>query len=213
MSGMLIKLKNRFTGGNEGEVDASADAQRNLLVALGNPSYAEVRRRGEGWNVLTSTALTPLAVLPTTVARLELWNNGSRLAVVSDLHVWRLLGSAVGLGENLFAMITTTKAVPALTAQTFYSMSGKDFKVPTVTSEMVTGIGTTVVANGWQPYGPPSAYLGAATPGTGYNVPIDGKLIIPPKCSLCLQLTASVATASAFHIGVTFDWVKADVED
>ena len=209
----LIKMISRFTGGNDAEVAASADALKNLLVAQGAPGYAEVRRRGNGWNVLTSTALTPLAALPTTTARLELYNNGNRLAVISDLHAYRLLGTAVGLGEVLFAMITTKKAAPSLTAQTLYSMSGKDFIVPTATSEMVTGVGTTVVANGWQAYGPGAAYLGAATPGSGFHVPIDGKLIIPPGASLCLQYCASVATASAAHIGVTFDWVKMTVED
>ena len=38
MSGMLMKMVNRFTGGNENEVAASADAQRNQLVAFGNPA-------------------------------------------------------------------------------------------------------------------------------------------------------------------------------
>ena len=162
----FLNLKQRFNG-KDGEVPGGADNQKNLLVAAGNPSYAEIRRKGEGWNVLTSTALTPLAALPTTVARLEMFNNGSRLAVVSDLHLWRLLGTAVGLGENIFAMISTVKAAPTLTAQTLYSMSGKPLVVPTALSEMVTGIGTTVIANGWQAYGPGAAYLGAPTPGPG----------------------------------------------
>jgi len=208
----LMKMLARYTGGGDAEVAVSADKQRNALVSQGNPDYLEVRRRGEGWNIMTSSALTPLAALPTTAAHLEVYNNGSRLIVVSDLHVWRLLGTAVVLGECLFAMISTAKAVPSLTAQNMYSMSGKAFIVPTATSEVVTGVGTTVIANGWQPYGPPSMTLNAATPGTGYSVPINGKLIVPPGCSLCLELCASVATATTFHIGVTFDFVSATVE-
>ncbi len=207
----VVQFLQRFNG-KDNDTPGTADNQKNQLVAAGNPNYMEVRRRGEGWNVLTSTALTPLAALPTTVARLEMFNNGSRLAVVSDLHLWRLLGTAVGLGENIFAMISTVKAAPTLTAQTLHSMSGKALIVPTALSEMVTGIGTTVIANGWQAYGPGAAYLGAATPGTGFHVPIDGKLIIPPSCSLCIQVTASVATASSFHVGVTFDWMDATLE-
>ena len=207
----LMKAIQRFQGGTD-EVGVSEDKQKNLLVAAGNPGYLETRRRAEGWTVLTSTAITPFVVIPTTTARLELYNNGSRLAVVSDLHLWRLIGSAVGLGECIFAMITTAKAVPTLTTQTLYSMSGKPSIIPTVTSEMVTGIGTSIVANGWASYGPAAAYLGTVTPGTGFNVPINGKLIIPPGCSLCLQVVASVATASAFHMGVTFDWIEATVE-
>lgn len=204
----VLKALARYTGGADAEVSAGVDALKNLLVAQGNPPYTETRRRGDGWNVLTSTALTPLAALPTTTAHLELYNNGARVAVVSDLHVYRLLGTAVAVGEILFAMISTAKAIPTLTAQTLYSMNGKAAVVPTATSEIVTGVGTTVIANGWQPYGPPAAYLAAATPGSGYSVAIDGKLQIPPGCSLCLELAASVATASSFHIGVTFDMVS-----
>jgi len=207
----LAKAIQRFNGGSD-EVGQSLDEQKNLLVAQGNPGYAETRRRGEGWTVMTSTALTPLAALPTTAAHLELYNNGSRLAVVSDLHLWRLVGTAVAVGECLFAMITTAKAIPTLTAQVLYSLAGKASVTPTATSELVTGVGTTVIANGWQPYGSPQAYLAAATPGAGSSVPIDGKLIIPPGASLCIELCASVATASSFHIGVTFDWVSATVE-
>ena len=203
---ILMKAVQRFTGGNEAEVGVGADKQRNALMAPGNPSYMEVRRRGEGYNVLTSAAFAALTAVPTTTARLEMYNNGTRLAVVSDLHIWRLIGSAVGGGENLWAMITTAKAIPALTAQTLFSMSGRASVVPTATSEMVTGIATTVIANGWQTYGFPAGYLLAATPGTGSSVPIH------PGCSLCLQVTASVTTAAAFHMGVTFDWVNATVE-
>tara|TARA_Y100000310_G_scaffold65548_2_gene61048 strand:- start:7321 stop:7959 length:639 start_codon:yes stop_codon:yes gene_type:complete len=211
MGNVDIRGLQRFTGGGEAEVNIGADKQKNLLVAQGNPPYAEVRRRGDAWTVFTTTAITPLAARPTTTARLELYNNGARAAVVSDLHAWRLLGTAVGVGEVLFAMLTK-KAVPTLTAQALYSLSGKDLITPVVTSEMVTGIGTTVVENGWQPYGPPAGYLAAATPGAGWSVPIDGKLQIYPGMSLCLQIVASVATASAFHIGVTWDWVTMSVE-
>ncbi len=208
----LAKMKAFYTGGNSAELEASGDRQKDLLVAQGNPPYTETRRRGQGWTVQCSTAQAAIAALPTTTAHLELYNNGSRLIVVSDLHLWRLIGSAVGLGEILFAMITTAKAVPTLTAQTLFSMNGKAFIVPTATSEVVTGIGTTVIANGWQPYGFPAAYLGAATPGTGSSVPIDGKLQVPPGCSLCLCVIASVNTASAFHLGVTFDMISATQE-
>lgn len=208
-----MKLISRFTGGGDAEVSASADSLKNLLIAQGIPSYAETRRRGEAWTVQTSTALTPLAALPTTAAHLEVYNNGTRLVVVSDLHAWRLLGTAAVLSECLFAMITTAKAVPTLTAQVLYSLCGKPLITPTATSEIVTGVGTTVIANGWQPYGQPVGMpTNAATPGQGWSVPINGKLIVPPGCSLCLELCASVATASTFHIGVTFDLVTATLE-
>lgn len=208
----LQKLTQYFTGG-AAEVTGSADAQKNQLVAQGNPAYAEIRRRGQGWSVAAVTAFAALVDFPTTTARVEIYNNGNRLAVVSDLHCFRLLGTAVGVGECIWAMVTTAKAVPTLTALNMFSMSGKAFITPTATSEIVTGVGTTVVANGWMPYGAPNAYLAAATPGSGWSVPVDGKLIVPPGCSLCLQVVASVNTAAAFQtLGATFDMVTATVE-
>jgi len=208
-----MKMIKRYTGGEDAETSVSGDSQYNLLVAQGNPGYAEVRRRGEGWSISSVTAFAALVDVPTTTARVEFYNNGSRLAVVSDLHCFRLLGTAVGVGESIWAMISTAKAVPTLTALSLFSLTGKAFVVPTATSEMVTGVGTTVIANGWVPYGSPNAYLAAATPGAGWSVPIDGKLIIPPGCSLCLQVVASVNTAAAFNgLGMTFDWVSAPLE-
>ncbi len=205
----LMKIKNYFTGGLSAEVDAAADAQKNLLTAQGNPAYAETRRRGDGWAVASATAFAALVDVPTTTARVEFYNNGARVAVVSDLHCFRLLGTAVGVGEGIWACVTTQKAVPTLTALTLYSMNGKAFVVPTATSEMVTGVGTTIVANGWMPYGNGFGYLAAATPGASWSVPIDGKIQIPPGCSLCLQIVASVNTAAAFNnLGITFDWVS-----
>ena len=206
----LAKAIQRFNGGSD-EVGTSLDAQKNLLVAQGNPGYAETRRRNDGWTVFLATASEALVAFPASLAHLELHNNGSRLAVVSDLHLWRVLGTAVAVGEHLWVQVTT-KAIPTLGALVLYGMSGKTSVTPTATSEMVTGIDSTVIADGWMPYGPGASYLAAATPGTGFNLPIDGKLIIPPGCSLCVAIGASVNTASAFHCGVTFDWVNATVE-
>lgn len=203
----IAKAIARYTGGSDSGISISIDKQRNILVAQGNPAYTETRRRGEGWTVFTSTPMAAVVDLPTTDAALELYNNGSRVAVVSDIHLFRLLGTAVAVGECIFVCITTQKVKPTLTAQVLYSMNGKPLVTPTATSELVTGIDTTIIANGWAPYGPGAAYLAAATPGTGFNVKIDGKLQIPPGCSLALIPGASVTTASAFYVGVTFDWV------
>jgi len=212
--GMAFLLKHlaRYTGGEDTEVSASGDQQKNLLVAQGNPSYMETRRRGNGWTCKTVTPATVVVVIPTTTAHLEIYNNGSRLMVVSDLYMWRLIGSAVGLGETIWAMVTTQKAVPTNDALVLYSMSGKALWTPTATSEIVTSEDSTVIANGWQVFGYPQAYLGAATPGTGQSVAIDGKLVVPPGCSLCVTVTGSVNTASAVHCGATFDLVSATQE-
>jgi hypothetical protein len=205
-----IKVQTSYNGAT-GSVYAQGDEQKNTLVAAGNPNYLETRRRADSWSVFLATASEGLSTLPTTLAHLEVHNNGARLLVVSDLHLYRVLGTAVGVGENLWVMITR-KAIPTLGALVLYSNSGKAAITPTATSEIVTGIDTTVVEDGWMPYGLGTAYLAAATPGTGSNIPINGKLVVPPGCSLCVTIGASVNTASAFHCGVTFDMVNATIE-
>ncbi len=203
----LNKFKNIFT---DVELDGKADQSSNALVAQGNPSYMEVRRRGDGWTCKTVTPATVVVVVPTTLAHLEIYNNGSRLMVVSDLFMWRLLGTAVAQMTSLWAVITTQKAIPTSDALVLYSMSGKALITPTATSEIVTSEDSTIIDNGWQVYGYPQTGLGAATPGTGYSVAIDGKLTVPPGCSLCVTVTGNANTASAVHCGATFDLVSAN---
>lgn len=207
----IMKMIARYTGGADAEVSASADKQRNLLASSGNPDYMEVRRRGEGWNVI-SAAMTSLTVAPTTTGGLEVYNNGSRLIVVSDLHLIMLSTTAATDGMTIWAMISTAKAIPTLTALNLYSMSGKAIVVTTATSEVVTGAARAVVANGWMPYGNPSGVTASALPAKGHSVPIDGKLIVPPGCSLVLHATDNTGKASGVQVGVTFDLVTATVE-
>jgi len=210
----LLKLVSRFTGGNDGEVNASADAQKNHLMAQGNPSYMEVRRRGEGWTVQTTTLFAPLVAIPTTVAILELYNNGKRLLVVSDVFAMHVLATAVVQTHAIFATITTKKLAPTLTALVVNSLSGKELKTTTALSELITGVGTTIINNGWRPWGGLQNFnLGAATPGESWSVPVDGKLVVPPGASLGLHVAGALATASSFQMGCDFDWVKASVED
>ncbi len=209
-----MKMRQRFTGGNDNGVEPGADAQKNLLVASGNPSYAEVRRRGEGWTVQTTTLFAPLTAIPTTVAILELYNNGARLLVVSDVFAMHVLATAVVQTHAIYAGITTKKKSPTLTALAVNSLSGKELKTTSVDSELVTGVGTTIISNGWRPWGGLQNFnLGAATPGESWSVPVDGKLTVPPGASLVLHVAGALATASSFQMGCDFDWVSARMDD
>lgn len=210
--GVVTKFKQYFSGGND-EVAAGGDNQKNQLVASGNPSYMEVRRRGEGYTVQTATLLAPLTAVPTTTAAFELYNNGSRLMVISDLFAMHILSSTIVQSHAIYAGVTTAKALPTLTALAVNSLSGKALITPTATSEFVTGVGTTIISNGWRPWGVVQNFgLGAATPGESWSVPVDGRLVISPGTSLVLHIVGSIATASSFQVGCDFDMVSATVE-
>lgn len=214
MSSMVMKVVQRFTGGGDAEVAVAGDKQRNALVAQGNPSYMEVRRRGEGWTVQTTTAFAPLTAIPTTTAILELYNNSkNRLMVVSDLFASHILSSTIVQSHAIYACVTTQKDIPSFTALNVHSLSGKPLYATTATSELITDIGSTVIANGWRAWGVVQNFgLGAATFGESWSVPVDGKLTVPPGAALALHVAGSINTASSFQMGADFDWVSADVE-
>lgn len=209
--GMSTLVKGLIRGGGAQLLEAPLDANElhEQLVAGGLPSYTEMTRRGDGWSVMTATAFAPIAALPTTTTRLEIFNNtsgaGSRVLVIKDLFAFQLLGTAAAQAYAIFAMVTTQKAAPTNTALDLCSLSGKSKVTTTAAGPVITAVDTTVVANGWRPYGSTQAWgTAAATPGGSHVAAVDGALIVPPGCSLCIAPAGSLATASSFHCGATF---------
>lgn len=179
------------------------------LIAQGLPQYTEMSRLGDGWTIQTATAFAPVAAVPSTTARLELFNNtagaSSKVMVVKDLFAFQLLSTAATQTYSIWAMVTTTKAAPTNTALDLCSLSGKPKITTTAASQVVSAVDTTVVANGWRPWGSVQAWGdAAATPGNAWSAPVDGALLVPPGASLCVVVAGSIATASSFHCGATF---------
>ena len=183
-----------------------------LLVSQAQSPAAEYTRIG-AWSIQTATLFAPLTAVPTTVAALEIWNNTANPSglcmVIDDLFASQLVGPVVVESSGIFAAVAQVAAVPTLTALRVSSSSGRTFYTSSLATPVVTGVGTTVIANGWRPWGNPAAFgTGAATPGKHWSAPIDGKLIVPPGCSLLLHVVSSVATASAFQVGAGFHWAS-----
>lgn len=214
MSNADIRGIQRYTGGGDAEVNLSANQNKGLMVSQNLPPFAEMSRLGEGWTVQTATLFAPLVAVPTTTAALEVYNNSStRTMIISDLFADQVLSTAATQTYAIFAMITTAKAIPTLTALALHSQAGKALVTPTAAGEIVTGVGTTVIANGWRPYGAVQAWgTAAATPGNAWSVDIDGKLVVPSGCSICLHVVGSLATASTFQVGFSFYWNTMAVE-
>lgn len=185
---------------------------RELLSSQGLPQFTEMTRQGNGWTVMTSSAVAPLTALPTTVAALEVYNNssgpGAFTIIVADLLGFEAATAAASVTRafGIFGMVTTQKAAPTLSALNLTSLSGRQLIAPTAASPIVTGVGTTVVANGWRPFGNPQAWnvnAAGATPGGSYECTVNGKLIVPPGCSLCVQAVGALGTGT-FNVGATF---------
>ena len=213
MSDVGVKARRRGGVANNMPVDLQANEFDELLISMGLPPYAEITRQGDGWTVQTATLFAPAAAYPTTTARLELFNNTQdKVMVVSDLFAAQVLSTAATQTYAIGAMVSTKKAAPTNTALLVASLSGKDAYTTTAGSPLITGIDTTVVANGWRPWGPPQAWgTAAATPGNAWSVPVEGKLLVPPGRSLCIIPFGSIATASSFQCGATIYWAKLSV--
>lgn len=215
MSNTDIRGKQDYTGGGDAMVNIGATMTKDLRVAAGLPPYAEISRKRNGWTVGTTTLFAPLVAYPGTTAILEVHNNYNTdtVLVVSDFYAAQILSTAAQQTYAIYAMVTTSKAVPTLTALDLFSMSGKAKVTTTASGEIVTGVGTTVVANGWRPWGEVQAWgLATATPGNGWSVDVGGKLIVPPGCSLCMHVVGALATASSFQCGASFYVVSMNEE-
>ena len=178
-----------------------------LLVSQDNLPFGEITRLGGGWTAQTATLLAPLTAVPTTVAALELWNNttSGMNMVISDVFADMILGTAAAQAFAIYACVLVSKAVPTLTALTVNSLSGRAAYTSAAGSRVVTGVGTTVIAAGWRPWGNPMAWgTAAATPGPSWNAAVDGKLIVPPGSSLALHIVGSLTTASSFQVGASW---------
>lgn len=167
------------------------------------PRYQEITRSGIGWSTMQTSATAALVVRPTTVTGLELWNGSNQLSMVVDrLFSHELVTSTTGLGggAGIWAMVTTPKASPSSASLVIVGTSNKGYS-----GAVVNAVGTTVTANGWFPYGTAlkKESAGAVVPGGQLEALIEGRIIVPPQCSLCVTVVSGYA-ADTFCSGATW---------
>lgn len=204
-------LNNIIRGIRRGGLNSGSDfpiavnENNDQMVAQGMPPYADLTRRGVRFKVATATPFTPEVVLPTTVAKLEVKNQFlNQVLVIDTIWSWQLLGTAVVWSHTPWAQVGAP-VVAADTALVVYYSNKVSPVASAAGTQLRTAINQTVVANGWEcfPGSTMNFGLAAATPG-GANVgQVDGRLIVPPSLSVHLTVTASVATASSIHCGVS----------
>lgn len=193
MAGVDATLVTEFRG--KGRVDGDAhdvqvDALKNLFVAMGAVPYMDLTRRGHGYQTMATAAVAGLVVRPTTTAALEIFNNlATKSLVIDRIFTQWLVTTNVVESAILYAMVTLPKAAPTDAALAVTSMSGK----PATTKHVLTAASTTVVDNGWFPWGESfSKGAGGVVPHGGIVAEVKGRLIVPPLCSLCLHVLASL---------------------
>jgi hypothetical protein len=178
---------------------AQANELAEALVAQGLPPYTEMSRKGQGWGTMATAAVAGLVVRPTTVAAYEIFNGyplGGKSLLVDRIFTHCLVGIVAADSFVLWAGVASVKA--AVTSGSFVvrGHSGKAYSGP-----VIAAAGTTVVDPGWFPWGiGGTASVGAALPMSGCVVPVEGRLTVPPQCSLCLHVV-STTVAMTFCSG------------
>lgn len=161
------------------------------LIAQGLPPYAEMVRKGTGYATMSTSAIAGLVVRPTTTAALELWNGypvGGKSLIVDRLYYFNLVSTNVVEGFSGWAMVTAAKSSPSSASLAVTGHYGKPYSGP-----VVNAVGTTVVANGWYPW--TNAYqkgAGGVVPFGAVIAEVNGRIVVPPQCSLCLHVVSSL---------------------
>ena len=206
-----MKAIQRYGGSRDVDVMLQANEEHELFIAQGrSAAYTEITRGNEVWSLI-SAAATPLVVIPTTLCILEVHNPAYSKFVfeVLDLFLFHLLGTAAVHNQSIWAEVTPPKAAPTVATLVIGSHSGRESYTAALGSPIVPGAGTTVVAAGWRPYGQPgSGLVSTALPGEAFAVPVDGKLLVPPGCSLAITCVDALATASSVQVGATINLRK-----
>lgn len=202
--GMTTVVSGTLRGTSGTELEMSVDPAGNQFVQFGEMPYTELTRLGQGWQVMATSAVAALVVRPSTTAALEIWNGSSVNSLIVDrIFTHELVTSTTGLGGGaiIYAMVSKPVAAgPSLTTLSIWGTSGKTYGGTTK-----TGVGTTVVDNGWFPYGPAlkKESAGAVVPGGGLEAQINGRLIVPPQCSLCVHVVSGY-TGDTFTSGASW---------
>ena len=182
-------------GGSVGYTLPHANEKSELMTAMVLPPYTEMTRKGNGWSVEITTAIAGLVIRPAVTAATEFWNgypSGGPSLVIDRIWFFNLVSTNVVEGASLWAQVTAPKAGPAQIAQvaatTIRGLSGKAYGGP-----VILAISTTVIDSGWHPWGPMQTKgAGGVVPFGASEARVEGRLIVPPQCSLCLHVVASL---------------------
>ena len=184
----LLKV---FKRGGTLEVSPSANEDGDLLVAYGLPPYAEMARQGTGWSTMSTSAVAGLVVRPTTTAAFEIFNGypfGGLSLVIDRLFHFNLVSTNVIEGFSGWYQVTTNKAAPTDGSFVVRGNTGQAYG-----GKVIAAASTTVVDSGWFPYGTAiSKGAGGVVPFGAQTWEAQGRLIVPPQCSLCLHVVSSL---------------------
>ena len=210
-----VEVISPVRGAVGGPRQAGVNGFGDLFTAGGAvPRYAEMARRGNGYATMATAAVAALVVRPSTTAALEIQNvTAGKVMVIDRLFSHELVTSTTGLGGGAVIYAMVTRPVPVLITDAALAINSLSGKAP-LGKQVFTAASTTVADNGWFPYGTTvkKESAGAVVPGGGLEALIEGRLLVPAMCSLCLHVVSGYV-GDTFTSGVAFYWEDDDMID
>ena len=193
-------------GASGASVIPQADHEGNTLVAQALPTHAEITRKGNGWQVMSTTGVAGKVARPTTVALGTLWNGespGGKSYYIDRAFAHNLVSTAV-LGYYSIWLCVHPVGQVALTGDitAFASLSGKS----SYGGNAMFDVDETVDDDGWFPWGNwGEASATGVVPGAAVEAPVNGRIVLPPTAALSIQLVASLV---GYTYTVGFGWYE-----
>jgi hypothetical protein len=155
---------------------------------------------------MATAAVAALVVRPDTVAMATLHNNepdAGRSLIMDAAFAHNLVGTANAVYSIWLCVHPVGMTAPTNDITVRNSLSGRT--AGNGAAATLFDNGATVVDNGWFPWGLSEHTVTITTPGGVVVAPIDGRIIIPPKAGISLQVVANV-TGATFTAG--FRWFE-----
>jgi hypothetical protein len=187
-----------------------SDSEGGLQVSYSLPPYAELSRRGLGWQVMDTSATAALVVRPSTVAGLTLYNGETgataKSYVIDRCFAFNLVSTDAIADWSLWATVHPTMTAPTADITAIKSMSG----LTAYTGAAIVDTGASVLDSGWFPIG--SGHVGnpgGVTPGTAIVAEVAGRLIVPPGGGISINVVASLVGWTFTH---GFSWYEIELD-
>lgn len=177
-----------------------------LLAAMiaGQGPFGLARLAHEHESAIQTAATAALVVRPTTVAAITVWNgenHGGKSLVIDRLFTHNLVSTAV---KTYFGMwycvhLATTKGTNSIS-----TLRGTGDGSEPNTTGVTVEVGATVANDGWFPCGREGSISETSTTPQGIaEWECHGRLVVPPKHAISVQVVASLA-GDTFTSGVSW---------
>ena len=201
----------RNNTGTASSTNQELNTQGAMLAAFSLPLNSEVVRLGNSYVGGSTTAVAPVAAMPTTAAQLALWNGeatGGKAYVIHRIGFTGAVSAGAAIIQQLLVHVRTV-ASTVITGTAALGPKSLSGRVSTSAATVLSGV--TLGANDglWHPAGS-SVNAGAATATVGLGTDFDcnGLYVIPPGGTFSLAVLCSAAASQTNQLFVTWSEVN-----